>query len=122
MLWVPFALEGEGLCGLLVRGDSRSEGPCRPEADPEEGELSEGGASSAEWPELSGGMSSTTQPESEESLARDLPPSRELLSPSASRCRRPRLESRSALSVFQQRPPEGLDLGTNAIFFFKCRK
>lgn len=76
VLWLPSAVEGEGLCAVLGPGDSRSEDPCRPEADGEDGGLSEEGASSGVWREVLGGMSSTTHPESQDSLARDLPSSR----------------------------------------------
>lgn len=56
MLWVPFGVEGDGDCGLLLTGDLRSEDWDRPGADSEDGELSEEGAFSCVWPELLGRM------------------------------------------------------------------
>lgn len=52
MLWLPFAVEREGLCRVLLPGDVRSEDWLGPEADSEDGELSEDGALSGMWPEV----------------------------------------------------------------------
>lgn len=56
MLWVPFGVEGDGDCGLLLTGDFSSEDWYRPDADPEDGEISEEGALSCVCPEVLGRM------------------------------------------------------------------
>ena len=52
MLWVAFGVEVKGDCGILPRGDLCSEDWDRPEADPEDGELSEEGTLSCMWSEV----------------------------------------------------------------------
>ena len=43
MFWVPFDVEGERDCRVLLTGDLSSEDWYRPEADPEDDGLSEEG-------------------------------------------------------------------------------
>ena len=56
LTWVPFGDEGDGDCGLLLTGDFSSEDWYKPDADPEDGELSEEGTLSCVWPEVLGRM------------------------------------------------------------------
>lgn len=56
VLCFPLGVEGEGHCGVLLTGDLSREDRYRPEADPEDGRLSEEGAFSCTRREVLGRM------------------------------------------------------------------
>ena len=56
VLWVPYGVEGEGGCGVLLGREFSGEDQYRPEADPKDPEFSEEGTFSCMCPEVLGRM------------------------------------------------------------------